>query len=467
MKAIHADPKEIRKIFSEKYIIPDFQRPYSWEKEQCDKLWEDLIDFYENQSSKDDKYFLGNIVIHPLGDAFSVIDGQQRLTTLLLLIKVFHSKAGTAVVLEECLRIKDPLTSKLTNELRLDSHVIEDDKKNLYDIVFNNGDNTSDCHLKSNYVDLCQKIDEWWNLNEYSADRLNSLILCFLDQIVLLPIHCGSEDDALTIFETINNRGMSLTDADIFKAKLHHASGNSKDEFVKEWKSLEDHEWLFRILMHIFRAKERDSTKEIGLRAYFTNSTKNRFSDWESVMNSLKLIYDIEQNWAPNAQINILWNILYTYPNYYWNFPLYVFLYKYGDFDGESFELPEERNDEFLQLLEFTVKYFFVKGVVYNSVNYVKDAVFKTCVAIEAEKDYLEEYSKVSKEDIISFNQRIKNKQYGRYLRGLVLLAAYLNPKQNMDDFDNFLIETHHIEHILPKKWNNYDGGMKRHGVTI
>lgn len=56
------------------------------------------------------------------------------------IIKAFHSKAGTAVVLEECLRIKDPLTSKLTNELRLDSHVIEDDKKNLYDIVFNNGD---------------------------------------------------------------------------------------------------------------------------------------------------------------------------------------------------------------------------------------------------------------------------------------------------------------------------------------
>ncbi len=83
----------------------------------------------------------------------------------------------------------------------------------------------------------------------------------------------------------------------------------------------------------------------------------------------------------------IYYGIYYiTYPNYYWNFPLYVFLHKYGDFDGESFELPEERNDEFLQLLEFTVKYFFVKGVVYNSVNYVKDAVFKTCVAIEAEK---------------------------------------------------------------------------------
>lgn len=458
MKAIHADPREIRKIFTDKYIIPDFQRPYSWDRDQCDKLWEDFIDFYENQTTKDDKYFLGNIVINPAGEALSVIDGQQRLTTLLLLIKAFHSKAGTAVVLEECLRIKDPLTSQLTDKLRLDSHVIDDDKKHLYDIVFNNGDNTPDCPLKANYIDFCDKIDEWWKLHNYSADSLNRLILCLLDQIVLLPIHCGSEDDALTIFETINNRGMSLSDADIFKAKLHHAAGDKKDEFVKDWNALEDHEWLFRILMHILRAKEGDSGKEIGLRPYFTNSAKNRFSDWESVMNSLKMIDYINYNWAPTSRIDILWYILNTYPNYYWNFPLYVFLNKYGKFDGETYNLPKDRNEEFTQLLEYTVKYFFIKGVVYNTVNYIKDAVFKTCVAIEAGKDYLEEYKKITTAEIDTFNQRIKNKQYGRYWKGLVLLSAYLNPKQNLEDFEDFLCDTYHIEHILPKKWNNYDG---------
>lgn len=459
MKAIHADPREIRKIFTDKYIIPDFQRPYSWDRDQCDQLWEDFIDFYENQTSKDDKYFLGNIVINPAGEALSVIDGQQRLTTLLLLIKAFHSKAGTAVVLEECLRIKDPLTSQLTDELRLDSHVIDDDKKHLYDIVFNNGDNTPDCPLKANYTDFCDKIDEWWKLHNYSTDSLNRLILCLLDQIVLLPIHCGSEDDALTIFETINNRGMSLSDADIFKAKLHHAAGDKKDEFVKDWNALEDdHEWLFRILMHILRAKEGDSGKEIGLRPYFTNSAKNRFSDWESVMNSLKMIDNINNDWTPTPRINILWYILNTYPNYYWNFPLYVFLNKYGKFDGETYNLPKVHNEEFTQLLEYTVKYFFIKGVVYNTVNYIKDAVFKTCVAIEAEKDYLEEYKKITAVEIDTFNQRIKNRQYGRYWKGLVLLSAYLNPKQNLEDFEDFLCDTYHIEHILPKKWNNYDG---------
>lgn len=456
MKAIHADPKEIRKIFAEKYIIPDFQRPYSWEKEQCDQLWEDIIAFFESQQSRDEKYFLGNIVIHQLGDFYSVIDGQQRLTTLLLLIKAFHSKAGTAQILDECLRIKDPLTSQLTDKLRLDSHVIADDKNNLYDIIFNNGENTGDCNFKNNYIDFCKKIDTWWKSNQYSTDILNNLILCFLDQIVLLPIHCGSEDDALTIFETINNRGLSLTDSDIFKAKLHHAAGNEKDVFVDKWNALDDHEWLFRILMHIFRAQEKDSSKEIGLRSYFTD--RNRLSNWQSVMENLIMIDDIEYNWGPTAEINILWNILYTYPNYYWNFPLYVFLHKYGELRDNEFSLPKKQIPIFHKLLEYTVKYFFLKGVVYNSVNYVRDTVFKVCVAIESEQDYLLEYIKtISVADIDEFNRKLQNKQYRRYDRGLILLSAYLNPKQNKEDFADFIVNTYHIEHILPKKWNNYD----------
>ena len=459
MKAIHADPKELRKIFAEKYVIPDFQRPYSWEKEQCDKLWEDFIDFYQSQTSKDDKYFLGNIVIHPSNGSYAVIDGQQRLTTLLLLINAFHSKAGTAVVLEECLRIKDPLTSQLTNELRLESLVIDNDKKDLYDIIFNNGKNTDDGrNIKKNYIDFCGKIDGWWKDNGYQAGELNKLILCLLDQVVILPIHCGSEDDALTIFETINNRGMSLTDSDIFKAKLHHAAGDEKDILVEKWNKIDNHEWLFRVLMHIIRAKENDTSKEIGLRSYFTDSKKFRLADWKYIMNCLTEIYDIEHNWGPTSQINILWFILYTYPNYYWNFPLFVFLHKYGKLIDETFELPEEYIPKFQELIECTVKYFFIKGVVYNSVNYVRDTVFKVCAAIELEQDYISEYTKtISPLDIEDFNRKLINKQYGRYLRGLVLLAAYLNPGQNVQDFEDFIVSTHHIEHILPQKWNNYD----------
>jgi len=161
MKAIHADPKEIRKIFAEKYVIPDFQRPYSWEIEHCDKFWDDLINFISEKESRDDKYFLGNIVIHQNGDGFVVIDGQQRLTSLLLLIKALHNRAGIVRALEECIKIKNPLTSELTDELRVNSNVLEKDKEYLYDIIFNEGNRTPDTsNIKINYKFFNEKINE-------------------------------------------------------------------------------------------------------------------------------------------------------------------------------------------------------------------------------------------------------------------------------------------------------------------
>lgn len=462
MKAIHADPKEIRKIFTEKYIIPSFQRPYSWEYEQCDKLWDDLLTFFRESKDKNNKYFLGNIVIHPQDDAFVVIDGQQRLVTLLLLIKAFHRKAGTVKALEECLKIKDPLTSELTNELRVNSLVLEKDKEYLHDIIFNDGDNTPECNLKNNFILFDEKIKEWWSSVNHSTEQLNELILTLLDQVVLLPIHCDSEDDALTIFETINNRGMPLTDADILKAKLYNAAKteNEEDNFIKKWNSLDNHEWLFRVYMHIVRAKNNDTSKESALRAYF--SENERLKDWKSVMNSLDLIYEIEQNWEASDEIEILWNILYTYPNYYWNFPLFVYLHKYGSLNKEgNFTLPEEHNENFLKLLRETFKYFFIKGVVYNSVNTVKDTVFKVCALIEKNGNYISEYKKNLGNDIDEFERRIENRQYGRYLKGLVLTISYLNPQQDKGKLKQVIKNKYHIEHILPKKWNNYDNWTK------
>ena len=101
MKAIQATPKEIRKVFNDSYIIPDFQRPYSWEKEQCETLWDDIVSFHATAPADGERYFLGNIVVNPAeGGKWSVVDGQQRLTTLLLLVKAFFKSAGTYTALE-------------------------------------------------------------------------------------------------------------------------------------------------------------------------------------------------------------------------------------------------------------------------------------------------------------------------------------------------------------------------------
>ena len=459
MEAIQATPQSIKTIFSSDYLIPNFQRPYSWEKEQCEKLWDDIISFFENRTNSKE-YFLGNIVIYKKGqEPYSVIDGQQRLTTLLLLIKAFFTKAGTATILQKCLYKEDELTGDVTDELRIKSEVIEDDANILKDIISNGGAESQGTKMKENYDDFIKRIENWQQENNNDPTVLEELIKCFLQHVVLLPIVCKSEDDALIIFETINNRGLSLSDSDIFKAKLYSSDKlTDKKEFVSQWNGLKNHDWLFRVLMHINRAKDGDCSKEVALRTYFTDTDKNRLHDSNIVMESLKLIYNVEYEWECTDEVNILWNILYTCPNQYWNYPLYIFLNKYGSLGEDGFKLQSSFNDKFKKLLELTIKYFFIKGVVYNSVNKIKDHVFKVCVAIEQEDDFTNVYNEIDDEEINQFKYKIKNKQYGKYLKGLVLLSSYLNDRQNKKELNEFISGKFDIEHILPNKWNNYDG---------
>jgi hypothetical protein len=461
MKAIHATPKEVQRVFTDNYVIPDFQRPYSWEREHCETLWDDFTTFLDSTSS-DEKYFLGNIVIHPAENGkFAVIDGQQRLTTLLLLIKALFTRAGTAKILEGCLRIQNKLTSEMTDDLRICSEVIAEDKANLTEIILHSVLDTNKSKLAENYRFFIGKIDEW--RGAHSADEFNRLIETLLYNIVLLPIECGSEDDALTIFETINNRGMSLSDADIFKAKLYHnVSKEQQSAFIADWSGLSNPDWLFRIYMHIVRASKGDTGKEIGLRSYFT--PREMLANWETVLKSLKKIHAIDTgNYGDDndySTADSLWAILNTYPNQYWNYPLYVFLHKHGAYDDTNgFVLPNERIEELNILLEETVRYFFIKGVVHNAVNVVKDTTFRVCDKIANGGDYLSEYRiAVTPSERAEMLARLESNRLGRYMRGMVLLTAYLNKNQEREAFVEFAWGKYDIEHILPKKWNNFDG---------
>ena len=455
MKTITAKPEDIRTIFSREYQIPMFQREYSWEQEQCETLWDDLI-YFHNEKDKKDKYFLGNIVVHPIDESekFSVIDGQQRLTTLLLLIRALFDNAGTVKALEECLKIKDKLSSELTNNIRLNSDVIENDKKNLEKIILEGRCDDENSRLYINYDMFKKKISDW--KQGKTSDELNKLILTFLDNVVLLPILCETEDDALNIFETINNRGLSLSDADIFKSKLYAGIESSKrGEFIDEWNELYDQEDLFRILMYICRAQENDISREKGLRSYFSSKT-GRLQNPGDVMASLKKINAIIDT-KTGSYNDSLWNILENYPNKYWRYPLYVFLHKYLIWkkDGELY-LPEEYYEEYKKLVMLTTAYYFVKGVVYNSVNTVKDTTFKVCAKIENNDDYLSEYIDNMGNDLKIFYDKLKSADLGRCKRGIILLSGFLNESQSVEDFYDLILNSNiEIEHILPRKWSD------------
>lgn len=490
MEAIHAEPKSIRELFSHwEFFIPDFQRPYSWEIDECDKLWDDFEAFYDDKTANLPQYFLGSIVLYPKDKAknrWQVIDGQQRLTSVLLLSKVMHEEASTYKALEKLYKKVNPQTDEITDELRLSLNKQQKNNEEFRAIMTAGLDNIDEQSIFAvNFRHLQEKFNNW--RRGKTSDEVLALIDSWMDSVVLLPIQCNTADHALVIFNTVNDRGMSLNDADIFKAKIYAAIDNADDEtaFIEQWNNLHDddsekgHAYLFRVYMHILRAKDNETAKEKALRKYMMDrwvEYPEELRDWRSLLETLEVCSYIDYNSTHeklSAEETIYWAILSTVPNKYWEYPLYVFLQKHmiKTEEQEGWILPEDKHAEYLELMKNTMRYFFIKAVVHNSVNAVKDTTYKVCCSIAKGKNYLEEYAKsLVAEDIQRLEVILQGSNYGRCQKGLVLINSLCNEDQDYKSYAAFLqplmsasgsnqkrlVQT---EHILPQKWwNNYDG---------
>lgn len=119
------------------FLIPDYQRPYAWNQDQCQTLWDDLVNFtipnenYEKFNHKKDEYFLGSIVAFKESNKHEIIDGQQRLTTFMLILRAFHKEfknrkdddgINIRKNIEKCIwkydEFENPLKDELKNHFR-------------------------------------------------------------------------------------------------------------------------------------------------------------------------------------------------------------------------------------------------------------------------------------------------------------------------------------------------------------
>ncbi|MDD9859263.1 MAG: DUF262 domain-containing HNH endonuclease family protein [Nitrospira sp.] len=486
MATLRAETKTIEEIFQREYLIPDYQRPYSWGKDQCQQLWDDLVAFHDEEDESDEQYFLGCIVIIPTiiprrakPPQCIVVDGQQRLTTLLLLIRALHKKAGTYRALEECYRKPDPRTGKFNGDLRLQYEVTEGDGESFAAVL--KGEHSH--RTKNSFSENLDRMVGWLDGHESfkTSDSLEQFIKTLLHRVVLLPIECDKQDSALQIFNTLNNRGLPLTDADIFRATLYKKSlaTGHKEKFVNDWRDLMDNdgqndydvERLFRIHMHVLRAQEGVTGNEGKLRAYFEK--RGRLDEPQAIVECLtkykavdiwKRIPEIDVIWW-DWWNNIWWCILLTLPGkVYWHYPLYVFLDKHGDYNDKEgeFALSTQKEAEFIKLLEATVRYCFIMGVATKTVNSIKPTIFSVCKAIARGEDYDDLYCKNSQDSVPVFKGKLTNCDYGSYRTGLVLIGGALHHAQvdteNRADYAKLISGKYQIEHILPHKWNHYDG---------
>ena len=251
-KKISGAEYPLAKIFSSDfdYAIPSYQRPYAWTEVQAGDLFSDLYDFFVKE--KDDTYFLGSIVLikdegKPNAE---VIDGQQRLTTLTILLAALASyfSGDLRSDFENYLREPGRASQGLMPKPRLTLR--ERDRKFFADYVQNlkfkelialdpaQLDNESQRNIRRNAELLLQKLDVSF---KGATERLCEFGAFLVQRCFLVAVSTPSQQSAFRVFSVLNSRGLDLLPTDIIKSDIigNIKSPDKQDDVTERWEELE------------------------------------------------------------------------------------------------------------------------------------------------------------------------------------------------------------------------------------
>lgn len=227
------------------FIIPVYQRNYEWNKIQCKKLFDDIIEAYEKKK----KHFIGSIVYVELGEInklhnYVIIDGQQRLTTLYLLLKAMYDtcsdKDGYAKEeISDILFNKDKYNDlNLTSQTKLKLKPIKTDNQQLLLLMNDDVDNMNlTSHIYLNYLYFKSLI----NITLSTKDIRIKDILDGLKQLVAAVIALKEgDDDPQVVFESINSTGLDLSLSDLIRNYVLMTDKNQDFLFENYWLKLEE-----------------------------------------------------------------------------------------------------------------------------------------------------------------------------------------------------------------------------------
>lgn len=494
---------------SDIFRIPEYQRAYSWNISNCDKLWQDIESYIEQDV--EDPYFFGTIIIDCSMEGYlNLIDGQQRTTTFLLLLKAMHLRiteilknmadteeaAGLRRSLQQSLDFifeilyradvrkqieieKDwnkakgvkILENVSINELHKDElkNIIKaptfaDAEKMVYKFPRKQKDNK--------YTNFFRNFKSFYErLHTYQESNLDVLVNGFLNKCQIIEIKSWQIEQAITMFNSLNSTGMPLSDADIISAHLFsHAP--IKADFKKIWepiirqadelgqKKIVNIDSVLQQFMYINRSKEHQYEEgqltTPGVRKYYTVLYPTLLEDPISLCNNFSRILRI-------------WNKIQEYPvtklllKFNENFKLFLISY--------LFRVPEEEISEhnvtpimecllrLFALLEvgdfgFSSRYF--KTFLFNENFKLVDPNYSIGNIIEDFDSHIN--STWKKEDVM-----LGLKEYDKNI--LVYLNEYIYAKEHGLYFD-FIPDKVNVEHIMPASGHNIDAIRIDAGMT-
>lgn len=325
------------------FTIPEYQRAYSWGIDNCDKLWQDINDFVESESK--DRYFFGTIIINCQDNdtKYGLIDGQQRTTTFLLLLKALLVRINIAIertasdedsaslcrgLQERRRRIMGILYKAETEDISdkpdaakdaeicrrgiiLENFSINEQYKTELSTILQATDYAS-AEARVIKIKYKQKDNRYTNffrnfkffygkISELSDSQLNSIAKSITDNCEVIEIKSWQVEQAITMFNSLNSDGLPLYDSDIISAKLYaEAEKRGKEkEFADLWKQLNncinelestriaDINSILMQYMYYIRTINKETISETGainvttpgLRRYFTEINKMPITD--------------------------------------------------------------------------------------------------------------------------------------------------------------------------------------------
>ncbi len=444
----------IGKSQEKQFVIPIYQRLYSWEKEQCKQLWDDIIKIGGND--KMDGHFIGSIsyvldgITHS-DNALLIIDGQQRLTTITLLLTALRDHLSDEVKRKE-IENHYLINSNRDGDKKFRLILSESDKDTMLSLIDKDRRKPSEPSLK--IVENFKLFEEWVS----NTDELET-IFKGLEKLMIVEIALEKgKDDPQLIFESMNSKGMELTQTDLIRNYIIMETEIEKQEdfYNKYWRVMEEEfeqnkKWFDRFVRHYLTIKTREIPNINKVYVAFKDYRQKGGIGIEDLLKDLQKYYgyfcrivfkkesDKDLNKALGFLVDLEMDVIY---------PLLLELY--SDYSDGVLSKDDFRCS--IALIESYICRRAVCGLGTNSLNKVfpsftkhiqKDEYFKS---LKAHFGYLTEKQRFPKNDefkdcfiTIDFYKFKKNRYFFERL-------------ENFDRKERVYTREYTIEHIMPQK---------------
>ena len=462
---IKAEIKNLKNILvgDEKfYQIPDYQRPYSWDKDNLSDLIDDLVSAY--LENKKETYFCGALVLvnNESDSRFDIIDGQQRTTTFTIISCVFRDVYLSELEERAKAYINDSIqdrfggTKRKLKFLTNKQYQIDFEETVLKGIGFKSTKyiekNSPDNKYLQNAHYIKGFLEEKFTENDINAD---DFVIWFFENVVLTVITCPSQDSAIQIFNVLNDRGMPLSSIDILKSTLMQKLDGKEDRnaFKSKWE----------IINSCLKFSNFDLDSMLNTYLYYKISTnpKSRL-DKELISvfakegkSALEIILEID-NFSKayvkilNEENKYLYCLKYLKHRIYWVSIMSTALFT-------NYPKIEE-------LKKLLVAYYYQNWIAGATVARIKQTSFNILKLIKSNapisdistemQDSLKKYSTTK-----TFKEELEGSWvYGRkWDRAILLLVEYFSSDDSKQSYIPIGSKLH-LEHILPQNPDDESG---------